>query len=144
MVVCRESAFPLAQVLLDNTNRYYLRPPCPKSNENSSLSIICPSLCYGIRGNPARAAVVFPSFCTTGTHCVCKEAKYIQIVVTARRLSGEAHGASACQGGYYASLSLFLSISNSATETTDFIIAVGINSTKHDITAAARVRSEFI
>ena len=64
--------------------------------------------------------------------------------VTSRRLSGEAHGASACQGGYYANLSLFLSISNSATETTDFIIAVGINSTKHDMNAAAKVRSEFI
>ena len=41
-----------AQVFLDNTNRYYLRRPRVKSNEKSSLSIIRPSLCYGIRENP--------------------------------------------------------------------------------------------
>ena len=39
-------------MFLDNTNRYYLRRPCVKSNEKSSLSIIRPSLCYGIRENP--------------------------------------------------------------------------------------------
>lgn len=42
------------------------------------------------------------------------------------------------------SFNRFLSMSKSATESTDFIIAVGMKSTKHDMNAAAKVRSEFI
>ena len=44
----------------------------------------------------------------------------------------------------HTSFNLFLSISKRATESTDLIIAVGMNSTKHDITAASNVRSVFM